>query len=284
MVDDRGRTDGAAAAGRPPDLLVIGAQRSGTTWLHGRLGTDPRLWMTPVKELHYLDARHLPEHAAWAADYRARAVAAARAAGPDAATSAALDAIAATPADDAWYGRIFACAPAGRLAGESTPAYALLPDAALAHLRALAPGVRAILVLRDPVDRAWSQLRHAHRHGLRADLAGDPLPADLAARSDYAGTLARWRAAFGPGGIHVVTFDRLFADPAAALDGIASFLGLGTFAGERGPSGAQVNAIPGPDCPPELLARLRAMLAPFYGPIRGEDPAVVDGWIARHYA
>jgi len=270
-------------AWRPPDLVVIGVQRAGTTWLHARLGTDPRIWMTPVKELHYLDARHVPGHAAWAGAYRARGVAAARAAGPDPGTAAALDAIAAEPADAAWYGRIFACAPPGRLTGESTPAYALLPPAGIAELRGLAPAVRAVLVLRDPVDRAWSQMRHARLHGLHGAGDASALPPDLQARSDYAGTLARWRAGLGADRVHVVTVDRLLTDPARALDGIAAFLGLGAFTGDRGPAGPVVNGAPGPPCPPALLAQLRAELAPAYAAVRAEDPETVDGWIARHY-
>jgi hypothetical protein len=38
-----------------PDFLVIGAQRAGTTWLHRVLSQHPRLWLPPVKELHYFD-------------------------------------------------------------------------------------------------------------------------------------------------------------------------------------------------------------------------------------
>ncbi|MFO1540404.1 MAG: sulfotransferase [Chloroflexota bacterium] len=271
------------AGWRPPDLLVIGVQRAGTTWLHARLATDPRIWMTPVKELHYLDALHVPGHAAWAGPFRARGVAAARAAGPDPRTAAALHAIAQEPADDAWYGRIFACAPPAARAGESTPAYALLPAEGVAHLRRIAPAVRAIIVRRDPVDRAGSQLRHARIHGQRTGLATDPLPADLHARSDYAATLGRWRAGLGADRLHVTTFDRLLGDPASTLDGIARFLGLGAFAGERGPAGPLVNEAPGPTCPPALLAQLRAELASVYAPVRAEDPETVDGWLARNY-
>jgi hypothetical protein len=38
-----------------PDFLILGAQRSGTTWLHKNLSAHPKLWMTPIKELHYFD-------------------------------------------------------------------------------------------------------------------------------------------------------------------------------------------------------------------------------------
>ncbi len=38
-----------------PDFLCIGAQRSGTTWLHHNLRQHPEIWMPPLKELHYFD-------------------------------------------------------------------------------------------------------------------------------------------------------------------------------------------------------------------------------------
>ena len=38
-----------------PHFIVIGAQRSGTTWLHRVLSQHDQLWLTPVKELHYFD-------------------------------------------------------------------------------------------------------------------------------------------------------------------------------------------------------------------------------------
>src|SRR3954453_9519065 len=42
-----------------PTFLGIGAPRTGTTWLHSNLRRHPEIWMTPVKEVHYFDKRHL---------------------------------------------------------------------------------------------------------------------------------------------------------------------------------------------------------------------------------
>ena len=41
---------------RGPDFLVIGGQRSGTTWLSEILREHPRVFSLPIKELHYCDA------------------------------------------------------------------------------------------------------------------------------------------------------------------------------------------------------------------------------------
>ena len=42
-----------------PTFLGVGAPRTGTTWLHSNLRRHPDIWMTPVKEVHYFDKRHL---------------------------------------------------------------------------------------------------------------------------------------------------------------------------------------------------------------------------------
>jgi len=44
--------------------------------------------------------------------------------------------------------------------GEISPAYALLPDRAYAEMNSLFPGAKFIFVMRDPVDRLWSQVRY----------------------------------------------------------------------------------------------------------------------------
>jgi hypothetical protein len=38
-----------------PNFLGIGAQKSGTTWLHDNLARHPQVWLPPVKEIHYFD-------------------------------------------------------------------------------------------------------------------------------------------------------------------------------------------------------------------------------------
>jgi hypothetical protein len=53
--------------------------------------------------------------------------------------------------------------------GEITPAYALLPDAAFAEMDRLLPGACFIFIMRDPVDRLWSQVRYRTLHFLRRD-------------------------------------------------------------------------------------------------------------------
>ena len=40
---------------RLPGFLCIGAQKSATKWFYEMLRQHPKVWMSPLKELHYFD-------------------------------------------------------------------------------------------------------------------------------------------------------------------------------------------------------------------------------------
>lgn len=191
-----------------PNLLVIGAQKAGTTSLHTLLAGHPEIVMSRIKECDEL-VRDRPS--AW----RHRAFFPLR--GPLA------------PKRARWV-------------GESTPYYMFHPQAAT-RAAALLPGVRAIAILRDPVDRAWSHYRPARRLGLESMDFGDALAAESGriaassrshrhhsyfARGCYAEQLERWFDALGRERVLVLRFDALRAWEPACRSAVESFLGLAT--------------------------------------------------------
>ena len=109
--------------------MVIGAQKAGTTALFDHLRDDPGLNLSKVKEAHFFDN----ETVDWAA--------------PD-------------------YGRYHARYDMNRpgLKGEATPIYIYWPNA-LERIRAYNPAMRLIVMLRDPVARAWSHWRMEYARG-----------------------------------------------------------------------------------------------------------------------
>jgi len=124
------------------DFLVIGAQKSGTTWLSHVLGQHDEIHVPRRKELHYFnESANLAKGLGW---YRAQ----------------------------------FRPAPGERLVGEATPNYFWtrpLPDDRHSPMhrfeiaplvRAINPDARLILSLRDPVDRAVSAYYHYIATGL----------------------------------------------------------------------------------------------------------------------
>ncbi|MGY1650685.1 sulfotransferase [Geodermatophilus sp. SYSU D01119] len=137
-------------ADRLPQFVIAGAPKAGTTALHAALATHPGLYLSPVKEPKYYltDGRPPPRE---------------RQRGPGDAHSA-----------QEWIWRreeylaLFDGAPAGTVRGESTPFY-LHDRAAQRRLAADVPDVRVVVVVRDPVDRAWSNWVHLRADGLEPE-------------------------------------------------------------------------------------------------------------------
>lgn len=120
-----------------PDVLGIGAQKSATSWLHANLAVHPQVFVPPqVKEVHYFDLLFREPLAEYAALF---------AAGRD------------------------------RVKCDVTPGYAKLSRSRIRFVSRVMPRVRLLLLLRDPVERAWSQavMDLASRSGRRVEEVGD---------------------------------------------------------------------------------------------------------------
>jgi hypothetical protein len=216
--------------------------KAGTTWLHHALDQQPGVGLPPVKELHYLagnpkdrlrsrlllgrpvhrQALRLGVRSAgrpWSAVDRQRAGWVLR--------------FLAFPRTDRGYAAMFPDEP-GTVRGELTPTYAVLREPAIARLAGMNPRLRIVYLLRDPVDRAWSDLNMQVRKGeIAFDLAAcGPSERDLLERprqldhGDYVGNLERWGRHFPPDQIHVEFFDRLVVDPAGVFRDVCRFLGI----------------------------------------------------------
>ena len=115
------------------DFMVIGVQKAGTTALFDHLGDEPGVALSDVKEVHFFDDESLD----WERpDYE-------------------------------LYHRRFP-PPDGRLRGEATPIYAYWPSG-LERIAAYNPAVRLVLMLRDPVERAWSHWRMEYARGVETE-------------------------------------------------------------------------------------------------------------------
>jgi hypothetical protein len=226
-----------------PDYLVIGAQRSGTTWLHEVLVTHPDVVAPRTKEVHYFD-RHWHRSLDW---YRANFAPAAAASNRRAAAQ--------RPSPGQGTAHSTDRCPENRLrTGEATP-YTVFHPLGASRVATTLPSVRLIVVLRDPVERAWSHWRHACALGVEREpfaraialeeqrLAGaeDLLRTrqrtrhrshqyhSYVARGRYARQLQNWFDHFERSQLLVVWSDDLFHRPAVALAQVTSHLGLAPF-------------------------------------------------------
>ena len=139
-----------------------------------------------------------------------------------------------------------------RRVGESSPFYLFHPAAieGARRLDAATRDLRAIAVLRDPVERAWSHYKHSQQwHGetLPFEQALDREAERIAAtemdfrsysyqsRGEYAPQLARWFDLLGRDRVLVLDFTEVLEMRAETRSEIAGFLGLsGPLEGEFG--------------------------------------------------
>lgn len=202
-----------------PDFFIVGAPKAGTTALHGALAAHPQLYMAPVKEPKYFLCDGSPPQGRG---------------GPGDAHSYR---------EWIWrrdeYEALFARAPGGALKGESTAFY-LADHDAHRRIRDAVPDARLIAVLRDPVDRAYSNWAHLWADGL--ETIGDFLTAcreEPRRRAEgwapiwryletglYGRHLRHLRELFPPEQIHVIRYLSLVEEPRATLDAACRFLGV----------------------------------------------------------
>ncbi len=233
-----------------PHFLCIGAQKSATTWLAHTLRQHPGLWLPPVKELHYFDTdlrsrREGRDHRLGSAPPLvrslrqdthdgARARLALRLLRQGKASPRWVARYLLRRRTDRWYRSLFADAPG--VAGEVTPAYAVLDEPTVASVAARLPEVRVLYLMRDPVERAWSAARMlaSTREGAALDAwpAADQVAylrrfaPRLLPHSDYAAVLSRWERHVAPERVFTGFFEDVAQAPAALLASAARFLGV----------------------------------------------------------
>lgn len=177
------------------DFVVIGAMRAGTTSLHNTLSGVDGLSLPRMKETDFfIDSKN------WD---RGRA----------------------------WYESLFS-KDQDRLRGEVCPNYAkrdVFPEVPR-HIHALAPDIRIVYIVRDPVERAISHYRHTWIS------TGDvPAPDALEntweerhilATSRYAWQLQPWLDFFDREQLRIIDFDTLVQEPAREIHALARHIGL----------------------------------------------------------
>lgn len=125
-----------------PNFLVIGAAKSGTTALYKYLGQHPEIYMSPYKEPHFFafEGEKL--------DFR----------GPrDRAMMRYM-----TINDAGRYRALFDGVADESAIGEASPMYLYIPGTA-ERIKKHIPDAKLIVVLRNPVDRAYSNFLHMIR-------------------------------------------------------------------------------------------------------------------------
>lgn len=127
-----------------PEFFVVGAPKAGTTAVFKWLQAHPDVFLPAVKEpgyFAYAGGHAAPRNGPFDPDYHARIT-----------------------VDPQAYSHLYAAA-SDRMAGDVSPVY-LVDKTVAAQIAAARPDARIIIILRDPVERAFSQYLHHVRDGL----------------------------------------------------------------------------------------------------------------------
>lgn len=258
-------------------LICAGAAKCATSWLHRYLGNLPGVAVSPLKEVHFFDAK-FPAHALGDMEALATARLAWHLAQPgDKAANlrarpsfrASLDRVQMIYDDDAYFAHLARlCGPATRTVCDITPSYCAIGPEGFAFIRRFcAPQqarLRLLFVMRDPVDRLWSQLRHLQQMNAANDAATkwpEALAAPaIAARADYRGIVTALDATFPAADILYLFYETLFAEE--NLHRLCTFAGVPYAPAETGRVRNET-AVKLP-LPEAARAAFRARLAPQY--------------------
>jgi hypothetical protein len=229
-----------------PQAMIIGAMKCGTSSLHNYLTQHPGVIAPLRKEVHYFDVRFAQ--------------------------------------GERWYRANFGRVGEPGLNLDSSPYYLAHPLAPQ-RAHALVPEAKLIVLLRDPVRRAYSHYwheRHKERETLSFEEAIAAEPARLGddeqrlargeirqsrahqhfsylARGRYAEQLERWWRHYPRERLLVLRFEELARDPLAVLDRTLEFLGLSSIQNVRLEAR---NARKYPPMDPATEERLRDYFAP----------------------
>lgn len=198
-----------------PSLIIVGAQKAGTTFLFHQLAQHPNVATPLTKELHFFDDNY----------------------------ASGLD----------WYlGHFPRADEQAQLTLEASPGYLFHPHA-LHRLAKDLPGARIVVLLRDPTKRAYSHFLHERRLGFEKvesfsdalDLETERIAPDLArlishpeetgfawrhfsytARGEYLAQVRRCHEIFGRDRVLILRSEEMFGAPRAALADTIEFAGL----------------------------------------------------------
>lgn len=205
-----------------PDFIILGAQKAGTTTIYDNLVKNPAVVPCDIKEVHFFDNNwHKGQN--W---YRAH-------------FATQRQKSAAQQAGRSW------------LTGEGSPYYMFHPCVP-ARVKALCPQARLIVVLRNPVERAYSHYQHEKRkgreslsfeealaaedhrlQGKREKLLVDPIYKSFShqhysykTRGHYAEQLAEWFKIFPREQFHIIESHELSHSFTRTFQDLQLFLGL----------------------------------------------------------
>ena len=194
---------------RWPDLLLVGAAHAGTTHLRAALDRHPDVCFSDPPEPHFFSrirpsrrfAREIP-----------------------------------VVTDEAAYLALFSATPPGAIAAEGSTSY-LWSAEAPGRIAAANPAATIVIVLRDPIERAWAHHRADQAAGVERRGFLRSIRDELArpgrwghdqvylGAGFYADAIDRYRRSFAPDQLWIGFYESLIADTRSTAREVVAWLG-----------------------------------------------------------
>ncbi len=275
-------------------LLCVGAQKSGTTWLHAQLKGHPQVGFSAVKEIHYFNTIHkgslllarrkvsrlekiIKNNRIGLERYFANL-----SAGKPVNTGLQqlLSAV-----DDRWYISQFS-KNKHKYSADFTPEYALLPDSGFENIKRVSKSRKIIFIMRDPMDRAKSAMRYFFEtqgksisdipHEQILNLAKSNLIIQM---SCYDLTIKQLDKHFATEDVLYLFYETVMQNKQAAINQITDFLGIKPIQNTEEQLERRVNVTARYDFPDETNKILKSNLEQTYQFLSERFPSLPAEWL-----
>ena len=204
-----------------PDFLIVGPQRTGSSWLRTNLCKHPQVFMPFKKEIFFFSHLRRKDHKR----YRSNRI---------------------EPYCDLFripfHKKLERTGKAlchglflpPTIRGEATASYATMPDEDISNIFALNPAMRVVIMVRDPIQRSWSHAKKTLIRDRRRKLEDVPYAefeqcyrskANIE-RGTYSALIEKWRDFAEDGAVFIAEYQKLCDDPLALLTQTQQFLGI----------------------------------------------------------
>lgn len=281
-------------------LLCFGCQRGGTTWLAEQLRKHPGFDFPPRKEIRYLDPIYVHDfieiQRQRVKEFRRRLWNELGESPKELETRHAKELlwnaryclVSRESYDDNWYASLFEACDPGRVTGDFSPDYSLLPEEGVAHLARVVPDAKLVFIMRDPVDRLISGSTYVLRYQgtLTAEEAENRLRGLVKSQlqyqfSDYKTILPRFERYFPPESIVILFQDDISLEPHRVIRAVCDHVQV-PFDADLFPDplAKSVNRSPKLPIPDDVLDVARERMMPVLEYVSARFGSHADRWLA----
>jgi hypothetical protein len=216
----------------------VGAQKTGTTWLHTQLKDHPQIGFSHVKEVHYFNTIHngsillttrkvehikkLIENNRYALEKYFSDLSGKREVDQGITNLLA-------PVDDEWYTNLLKTNK--KYSADFTPEYALLPQEGFQHFKKISRNQKIIFIMRDPIERAKSAIQYYYKtHNRDINAETDEQIKEVAEKdfilkmSKYEYTIQALKNEFTSDNLLFLFYENMMNDKQKAITSVTDFL------------------------------------------------------------